>query len=254
MDPTARDSLVAKLRALQAKTVDNGCTEAEAMTAAAMVDRLLAQHGIAQTELDVRESPHERGEADIASGRNRHAVSLAASTIGLFTDCKVWFESGGGTKPRLHIWGEPQDVAAASYLVALVRGAIDRENAGYAGLCKRERQPCDGATFRNAMALRVARRLRDMKAERDRAADRSATYAASADGATRAVGATGTALVAVKRAVVEQSFAAELGIKLKRSGGGRKVRFGHARAAGIAAGDRVSLNPGIGNGGNARLT
>jgi hypothetical protein len=44
-----------KIKALAAKTLDNGCTEHEAMTAATKVGELLEQYNLSMSECDVRE-------------------------------------------------------------------------------------------------------------------------------------------------------------------------------------------------------
>lgn len=41
-----REKIAAKIRALRAKTVENGCTEAEALSAAEMLAKLLAQYNM----------------------------------------------------------------------------------------------------------------------------------------------------------------------------------------------------------------
>ena len=43
-----REGLFAKVRALLAKTVENGCTEAEAMAALELARRLMAEHEITE--------------------------------------------------------------------------------------------------------------------------------------------------------------------------------------------------------------
>ncbi len=50
-----KDSIKARIRALRAKTVENGCTEAEALAAAEKVMALLAQYGMTPGEEDIAE-------------------------------------------------------------------------------------------------------------------------------------------------------------------------------------------------------
>lgn len=53
---TPRERLKAKIAALQAKTAAAGCTEAEAMTAAALAARLMAEHAFDQAEIEMTEA------------------------------------------------------------------------------------------------------------------------------------------------------------------------------------------------------
>ncbi len=50
------DRVKARIKALTEKTVQNGCTEAEAMSAADMVGRLLERYALSMDEIEVRTS------------------------------------------------------------------------------------------------------------------------------------------------------------------------------------------------------
>ena len=52
-----RERIAARIRALRAKTVENGCTEAEAMAAAKKLAQLLADYNMTMDEADLRASP-----------------------------------------------------------------------------------------------------------------------------------------------------------------------------------------------------
>ena len=58
-DPAAFDKLKLRIQALRAKTQDNGCTEAEAMMAAAKVAELLDRHDLSLSDVELRETPCE---------------------------------------------------------------------------------------------------------------------------------------------------------------------------------------------------
>lgn len=53
---TPRERLKAKIAALQAKTEANGCTEAEAMTAAGLAAKLMAEHAFDQADIEMTEA------------------------------------------------------------------------------------------------------------------------------------------------------------------------------------------------------
>ena len=73
---TERDRLKARIAALLAKTVENGCTEGEALSAAAKVAELLDRHALSLSDVEIRESPCER--VDFASRAAFSASSLSA--------------------------------------------------------------------------------------------------------------------------------------------------------------------------------
>ena len=55
-DLAALDKLKLRIQALRAKTIDNGCTEDEALSAAAKVAELLDRYDLSLTDIDIRAS------------------------------------------------------------------------------------------------------------------------------------------------------------------------------------------------------
>src|SRR3712207_9512789 len=62
-------SLVQRIQAWRAKTVEQGCTEQEALAAAEKVAELLDRHGLSLSELELRQQPCEG--IGIDTGRRR---------------------------------------------------------------------------------------------------------------------------------------------------------------------------------------
>ena len=67
MPPTSQhtadlEKLKGRIQALRAKTVENGCTEEEALSAAAKVADLLDQYDLSLTDVELREEACERAE------------------------------------------------------------------------------------------------------------------------------------------------------------------------------------------------
>ena len=58
----ALDKLKTRIQALRAKTIDNGCTEDEALSAAAKVAELLDRYDLSLTDVEIREAACERRE------------------------------------------------------------------------------------------------------------------------------------------------------------------------------------------------
>jgi hypothetical protein len=236
---TELDRVKARIKALTEKTVSNGCTEAEAMSAADMVGRLLERYALSMEEIEIRQARCVQVEIPIG-GRRRRPIDGCVTAIARFCDCKVWLarrEQGA-----LYVFfGFDADIALASYLFTVIDRtmatellAFRRANPRLGGIELRT----SSASFQHGMAARLAARLEAMHAEREAsmAAQRSS----------------GTALIVVKHRVVEEAFRAT-SIRLVSSGnlGGRRMNaaFRH----GLAAGDRVNLNRPVSGEGQDRL-
>jgi hypothetical protein len=61
-DLAALDRLKTRIQGLRSKTTDNGCTEAEALLAAAKVAELLGQYDLSLTDVEIRDAPCEQRE------------------------------------------------------------------------------------------------------------------------------------------------------------------------------------------------
>jgi hypothetical protein len=226
-----REAAIARVVALRAKTTANGCTEAEAMAAAAKAGELMDRYSLSMSDLDIREEKCRQGQATA----KQHDVQMCGSAIARFCGCKVWRNSSKG----MEFFGLPHDVEVALYLVDLVKNTMDLEFKLWTKTPSYPKgQGVHGRTLRRsfnvAFAHRVVIRLKEMTAAREAAART----------------ATGTALVVVRNAVVNEQFA-KLGIRLQR---GRSTRYrSHAGAmsAGAAAGDRCNITSGV-NGSSTR--
>ena len=78
-----------RIKALTEKTVANGCTEAEAMSAAEMVGRLLERYALSMDEIEVRTARCVQVEVELGS-RRRRRIDGTVPAIARFRDCKVW--------------------------------------------------------------------------------------------------------------------------------------------------------------------
>ena len=81
-----------KISALLAKTQHNGCTEAEAIAAAELAEKLMDKYGLSLSELQIIESAVDACESGATGvGKQRaHEVRRMAWAIALFTDTKCW--------------------------------------------------------------------------------------------------------------------------------------------------------------------
>jgi hypothetical protein len=235
IDEKTRESVLAKMKALSERTTNRGFTEAEALAAAKKLGELSNKYNLALSDIEIAEEKCEIEEYQ-TDLKDKHPINFCLSSIGAFTDCKVWWTIGhySGGKARIKMFGLPVDVQACHYLVSMVRSAMDRERDGFMMQYRGADGP-DGArkaakSFSIGMASRIGARLREMKRAQD-AGNRS----------------TGRDLVVVKAPVVEEQFNA-LNLDLKNGRNSKRMIDPDAYGKGVAAGDRVSFNRPLGSG------
>jgi hypothetical protein len=221
-----RAARLARIRGLMAKTVDNGCTEAEAASAAAAVDRLLALYEIDLDDVTLKEQPIGPAEVKIDS----HPVIHAIARIAQFTDCKVWTTGHG---QNVVYFGFKVDTEIADYLTLIFRRAIDREvatvilfNPDYMARSEAA-QRAFRESFGTGMAVRLGERLSELKSKRDFAQREN-----------------GRDLVLIKFPLVEAAFR-ETGLVLGKGRAGSRPADYNAFSAGQAAANNVAINAGI---------
>ena len=226
------DKLKARIVALRSKTVDNGCTEQEAVAAAAKVAELLDQYDLSLTDIEIRQDVCERAEYETWR-KNGIPLDGCIPAIADFADCRVWREKNQFGENRYIFFGRQADVAVAHYLCDLIDRAMLTELArfkmtiGYLRYRSGSRKAV-GTSFLLGMASSIAAKLRAMKAERDEAHR-----------------ATGRDLVVVKAAVVDEELA-KLGLTFAKARASRRTVSGDAFHSGHAAGKKVAIHPGIG--------
>jgi hypothetical protein len=243
-----REKIVAKIRALREKTTEGGCTEAEAMAAAEIVSKLMAEYDLTFTDVEVRES--EVIQESVMSDRssNSHPTKFCMNALETFCGIKIWFGKqytpGKGRKIYHTFFGLPKDVEIATYLYNVILGAMEREafsfkespeyNISWYG--KGEKKIATNS-FLRGMAVRISQRLRDLHKEQMQTMNDTPI---------------GRELVVVKKSVVADALR-KAGICLKTSQSSAVSHNQAAYAAGQAAGDRVGLHRGVSSGGNGPL-
>lgn len=124
------DRVIQRIQGLRAKTADRGCTEAEAIAAAAKVSELLARHDLTLDEVSVRRSDCEG--VSVATGRKRRApVDSCAQSVAAFCDCRVWGEQRADGGLGFVFFGLKTDVEAAHFLHDLIEVTFDTESANF---------------------------------------------------------------------------------------------------------------------------
>ena len=224
---TDLDKLKGRLQALRAKTTLNGCTEEEALSAAAKVAELLDHYDLSISDLEIREEQCEKSAIDTGR-KQRQPISACVPAIAAYCDCKVWLEKDErgiryiffGLRPSIEMAHYVHDVIAMA-----MRGAWEQYLQTQRFI--RHRRDEKGS-FLFGMAVSIAEKLTAMKAERDDANRRSS----------------GRDLVVVRHAIVEAEYE-KLNLNLRRGRASGKKVEASAFQAGHAAGQSVALHPGV---------
>jgi len=226
MTNTKIENIKARIRALAAKTIDNGCTEAEAEAAIFMVGKLLNQYNLSMDEVEVRDEPCV-SEIIYTGSKHRHGVYFALSAIAGFTNCKVW-SNRGFDGLRYTFFGQENDILVAKYLYDVIDNAIKNETEKFKktpAWINSSNRRATSSSFITGMGYRLASRINEMKAENVNE--------------MRASG--GTSLMVLKNQIVEDAFA-EHGIKLRKSNTSTTVKDYSAYRKGQETANNVNLS------------
>jgi len=221
-----RKSILDKIRALLAKTVENGATEGEALAAAEKAAAMMKDHDLSMDEVDVKESGLKSENIDLDRDMATY-LAIVANAIGRFCETRFWTDYLGRSANCGTFFGLPHDVEISLYLYEVCQAAMAREVKAYEPVIALHRMTVRNAkrrSFLGGMADRLAERLDEMAAARKQG--------------------TGTSLVPLKNALIDQALADN---KMKFKSG--RFRFGDLHLKdlihGRKAGDKVSLNPAI---------
>ena len=232
IEPPDFEKLKKRIQALRAKTVDNGCTEAEALLAAAKVADLLDRFDLALTDVELREGPCER-RAYETHHKKRIPLDECIGAITNFCDCRVWREKNPAGEARYVFFGLRSDIEAAHILTDLIDQAVRSElgfyktSADYRRFRHQERHVAN-SSFALGMVASIADKLTNMKAERD-AVNKG----------------TGRDLVVLKASIVEVELE-KLDLKLQTANRAMRMVSPMAYEAGGAAGASLAIKTGRG--------
>jgi hypothetical protein len=196
-----------RIQALRAKTVEQGCTEQEALASAKKVAELLDRYGLSLSEIEMRDQACQGFGID--TGRRRRApVDECMPAIGRFCDCKVWMETAASGAIRFVFFGLPADVEAAHYLHDLIVATFKTETTRFknedATIASSQRR-VSARSFEIGLAHGICEKLTSMKAERDAANRRSS----------------GRDLVPLKTSIIDDEME-KLGLSFHAKGQNRK--------------------------------
>ena len=221
-------ALLARIEALRSKTTDRGCTEAEALAAAAKVAALLDRHGLSMADIERRAQPCDR--LALPTGRSRIGpLDECAPAVAAFFDCRFWFETDAEGRLAQVFFGLPADVQAAGGLMPLIAQAFETEanrfRAGPDYLRGRGgRRRALHTSFVLGLSQGIQAKLAAMRAEREAALRASS----------------GRDLVLAKAGVVEAAMEM-LGLRFRSRNPAAHPVNANAFDAGQAAGERIDM-------------
>lgn len=222
----ALDKLRTRIQALRAKTVANGCTEGEALSAAAKVAALLDRHDLSLSDVELRAAPCERLAYETRR-KKRIPLDDCIGAVAEFCDCRAWREKGAAGA-RYVFFGLRSDVAAAHALAALIDTAVRSELGRYKttrdyGSFRHQERHLANASFALGMVASIADKLAAMKAGRDKANSGS-----------------GRDLVVLETGIVDAELA-RLDLDLRTASGTSRMVSPTAYEAGSAAGASLAI-------------
>jgi hypothetical protein len=88
---TQRESLLDKIRALLAKTVENGCTESEALAALAKARGLMDSYVVGDDELGLTKEEKAILRREPPDSKDPHRIKfLLSRSVAEFCECEAW--------------------------------------------------------------------------------------------------------------------------------------------------------------------
>ncbi|MCK1299734.1 DUF2786 domain-containing protein [Bradyrhizobium sp. 24] len=230
--PASLDKLKLRIQALRSKTIANGCTEDEALSAAAKVAELLDRHDLSLSDVELRASSCERRVYETFR-KKRIPLDDCVGAIAHFCDCRVWREKNAAGDNRYVFFGLGADVEVAHYLAELIDGAVRADLGRFKtsvdyGRFRHQERHLANASFALGMVASIADKLVAIKAGRDQVNE-----------------STGRGLVVLKTSVVDAEFD-KLDLKMRTQRSASRMVSMTAYEAGGAAGASLAINPGLG--------
>ena len=235
-------TIKAKIAALVAKGRDGAASEAEALAAIAMADRLMAEHGLKLSDVMGEDGEKvEVGDTAPLGGRMSFASRYYRTPLSDFCGVRAIVHRLKGREVGVTWVGYPSDIAMAEYLSSVIGRALMEESKGFnpwrvwwhsgsAASATRARNE-----FAAAMAFRIGQRLDALA--------RARKAAAGSDG--------GSSLVVFRDAALDDFMAT---LRLEAAPKSRRLVVDPVvMAAGVAAGDGVHLGRPIEGGSDGQL-
>jgi hypothetical protein len=227
-----RENAINKIRQMLNRTVENGCSEGEAMNAAEKVGQLLQVYNLTMDQIFISEGKCQT--IYISTGqKNRHPIDPCMVGIASFCDCKVWFSGGRyRDESQYGIFGMETDTLMVQYLYGIIKQAIDNETENF----KRSPEYVNDSyarkrktvSFQKGMSRRICARLNEMTGKRHREESIQSTNVGKFD-------------MLIKKNKVQDEFD-KLDMRLGKASRPQYAYDYAAFISGQMAGNRVNLN------------
>lgn len=220
-----KDKIAQTIKALLAKTVENGATEEEAFAAMQKAREMMDKHGVSAAELEASTDQIKKETAGRDMWGNFCVQDRIAVPVANYCDVKIWMTKADDGKKRYAVLGAEGDRQFFFWLI----DALDKFIRLHAR--QHSKKWAEQKSFIMGCTDRINARLERLIAERRKKVKTS----------------DGKSLMIVKMQLVENAFRS-LGLKLRTSNRREKFQFGNSFAAGQAAGDKASFNRPVNNG------
>ena len=235
-----RENLLKKIRALMAKTIESGCSEAEAMSALSMAQAMMDAYDV--TEADLQETKAETAiKETMKDMRDPHHIrKLLVVRISEFTNTKVYTNQPKAQKYQYNFVGLPSDVEFAMWLTETLTMFVQKElknyiwGNDYTSLQPNQKRPVIMG-FVMGCCRRINERLNELMVKSEVAASNNAN-----------------ALVVIKNELIDAKMK-EMGLALRQPRR-RQTGINHnSYGAGKAAGDRASFGRPVSGSGSVKM-
>jgi hypothetical protein len=157
-----RDGLLDKIRALLAKTLDNGCTESEAMAALDKARAMMDAYAVSESELSLTKEEKAILRREPPGSKDPHRIKwLLLSSVAQFCGCQSWRK----THERILVFcGLPSDARFGTWLLDTLTTFVLAELTNYlmdADPSKQDRREAI-RSFVAGCTERISQRLDDL--------------------------------------------------------------------------------------------
>jgi uncharacterized protein DUF2786 len=122
-----RESLLSKIRALLAKTMDAGCTEGEALAALGKAQALKDAYAVTEAELNLTKEEKAILRSEPPGTKDPHLIKWQLlSAVGKFCNCECWRHAPSKGR-RMVFCGLPSDAQFASWLLDALTAFVQAE-------------------------------------------------------------------------------------------------------------------------------
>lgn len=251
MENVNRESIAAKINALLSKTIENGCSEAEAMLAMKKATDLMAKYEFNLTQAQLEAGGIDKVEIYTKNSANYYAGLKINVAVSRLCEVKAWRETKWNGDKVMFYFGLKSDIQLAKWMHESLSEWMVKEAGRWWHLPENYIAHIPAAkrselkkSFVIGCGERITQRMLEEVEIRNQARQKDRMAAASP----------GTSLVPVetlKKEIVAKALF-QAGIKLQP---GKPVVGKHeaARSAGYAKGDAASWNKPIGGSATLRL-